>query len=280
MHDLFIFLMLILLTTLGQLVGLFGGVCLLGGVLWLLQWVIAGLYLRKVGWRALLWTAWLGVPVHEAGHALLALIFGHRINEVALFRPNPGAGTLGYVNHTFNRKNLYQRIGNLFIGAAPLISGACALYGLVHVLLPNRAEIFALLAQHPGPALLTGQWGVASEQIWQVSALTLAALFAPENLGQWSFWLFLYLSLCVASHLAPSPKDLHSVLDGLLFLLVLLLVANAVAVLAGVSLTGYLPVLTHFSSLLVQLLLFAILLACLHLLAASTLLAIVGRRKR
>ena len=86
------------------------------------------------GWKSQLLTGWLGTPIHELSHAVMCLLFLHRIKDVALFRPNEKTGTLGYVHHEFNPRNLYHQIGNFFIGIAPVIGGCLVLYLIMPLL--------------------------------------------------------------------------------------------------------------------------------------------------
>ncbi len=67
-------------------------------------------------------TSVIGTPVHECGHALMCLLFGHKITAVKLWSLGKD-GTYGYVEHRYNRKNLWARLGNLFIGLGPIFSG-------------------------------------------------------------------------------------------------------------------------------------------------------------
>lgn len=68
-------------------------------------------------------TAVLGTPVHELGHAMMCPLFGHRIRSIKLWNPGKSGGVYGYVEHTYNPKNLWARLGNLFIGVGPVFSG-------------------------------------------------------------------------------------------------------------------------------------------------------------
>ena len=68
-------------------------------------------------------TAVVGTPVHELGHAAMCLLFCHRITDVCLWSPTAKNGVYGYVEHSYNRKNIWARLGNLFIGLGPLLSG-------------------------------------------------------------------------------------------------------------------------------------------------------------
>lgn len=60
-------------------------------------------------------------PLHEISHLIMAIIFGHKINKVALFQLN-SSNTLGYVTHSWNKNSLYQSVGVFFIAVAPLIA--------------------------------------------------------------------------------------------------------------------------------------------------------------
>jgi hypothetical protein len=49
---------------------------------------------------------------------------------------------LGYVFHSYNRKSIYQTVGNFFIGIAPIISGTAALFLGLYFLLPHSFKAF------------------------------------------------------------------------------------------------------------------------------------------
>ena len=68
-------------------------------------------------------TALIGTPVHELGHAAMCLVFWHRIDRVKLLSLGARDGAYGYVEHSYNRGNLWARLGNLFIGIGPIFSG-------------------------------------------------------------------------------------------------------------------------------------------------------------
>ncbi len=68
-------------------------------------------------------TSVIGTPVHELGHAVMCLLFGHKIEDIKLWSPTAADGLYGYVQHSYNRKNAWARLGNLFIGIGPIFSG-------------------------------------------------------------------------------------------------------------------------------------------------------------
>ena len=80
----------------------------------------------------------IGVPFHELAHLIMAVLFLHKIDDVSLFRPKKGKqdGCLGYVKHSY-KKTLYRTLGNFFIGAAPMLFGAIAIFFLIKFVMPD-----------------------------------------------------------------------------------------------------------------------------------------------
>ena len=128
-----------------------------------------------------------GVMIHEIGHAVFCLIFRHKIVEMKLFSPEED-GTLGYVNHAYNPKSFYQRIGNFFIGIGPIWFGVTVLWFISLMLLPNEMQI--------------------------------SNFFSLNFWGRWQSYVWLYLALTIASHITLSPPDLAGSADGGIAILV------------------------------------------------------------
>lgn len=68
------------------------------------------------------------VIIHELSHLIMAIIFTNRITEVKLLNFS-NDNTLGYVsfskvNSNFKIRNLYQNIGDFYVGLAPIIIGS------------------------------------------------------------------------------------------------------------------------------------------------------------
>lgn len=90
-------------------------------VLWLISNVYHRLVAQTFGRFGLLVTGAIGVPVHEISHAILAMMFGHKINRIVFFQFKQNEKTLGWVDHSYNRKNILSSIGVVFISLAPIL---------------------------------------------------------------------------------------------------------------------------------------------------------------
>ena len=169
---------------------------------------------RRFGWNSVLWTGWLGTPIHELSHALACVLFRHNIDKIALFEPDLETGRLGYVRHSYVRGNWYQEVGNVLIGVAPLIGGSVALVFLLWLFFPNVAsQILSVGAE--------GESNSASaiQHMGNIVQTTLAGVLTLENLASWKFWLFLYLALCVSTHMAPSGSDYEGASRGIVWVM-------------------------------------------------------------
>lgn len=87
----------------------------------------------------------LGVVIHELGHAIFAYLFGHKVTHVQLLNLNyRQSGALGSVDHRWNDRNVYQMLGNFFIGLAPYYMCSLVLYLLQKYLLKAQFSITSL----------------------------------------------------------------------------------------------------------------------------------------
>jgi hypothetical protein len=172
------------------------------------------LYRETFGWYGILWTAWIGTPVHECSHAIMAKCFNHRITAFGLFRPNKETGGLGFVEHSYNPKNFWQRLGLFFIGIAPMIGGTLTIATLLFFFMPNGQTI---LSQIPVP-YMEGYDVVETAQHYMGQIITLFSSAAGSTVGI----ITLYLLCAVASHMIPSKKDIINTLRGLPLLLLVL----------------------------------------------------------
>ncbi len=204
-----------------QIAVILGPIAALSVTLYQVDRILTNRIFTRLGWKGLLATAWLGVPVHELSHAIACKIFGHRIEKLSLFSPDRTTGKLGSVSHAWNKRNLYQQAGRFFIGLAPLAGGSAVLWLVAKSLGPPEAIHPALL---PGADLgtIVASLGDQFEHLARM-------LTRPEVLASERTWIFLYLCLCVGAHLAPSPADLKGSFPGFLLLVLLVFGANLFA---------------------------------------------------
>lgn len=253
-----------------QLTAIFGIFFIFGFILSKLQEWTQKKYYQTVGWKGILWTAWLGTPFHEFGHYFFAKIFRHKIHSFHIFQPNQKTGELGHINHSCNRYSLYQNIGNFFIGAAPMIFGSLMLALLLYLFVPNGQDIFSpLIGLNNLP-----------DYILIGFKNTFIQLFNLANLKSWNFWLFLYLSFCIASHLAPSKADRKNMWSGFLYIIVMLLLINAFSLLFKFDTTGAIFQISNYLGILYAIFLYATIISALHFFASYFSLSIINKTKK
>jgi hypothetical protein len=176
---------------------------------------------------------WLGTSVHELGHALFAVIFGHKIKEIQLFKPDTKSGTLGYVNHTYNAKSLYQQTGNFFIGIGPLLMCTLLLYFLS--LLLFRINFLAIsnirfsTETMKSLALLKHE----GHNIWNVLTIFSNEVFHGTNSSWWKIAILIYSLYCIGSSITLSPSDIKTSAKGFLVIVILLFVFNLATIWKG-----------------------------------------------
>ena len=170
-------------------------------------------------------TGFLGTPIHELSHALMCVVFRHKIDEIKLFQIDTESGTLGYVSHSYNPRNIYHVIGNYFIGVAPIAGGAAVVFIMLRFMIP---ESFVTITNYLNDfaASQTGNFGF--EFIGNAFSAffgILGAIFSGISAG-WIWWLFLVLAMCIALHICLSPADIKGTLGALPFLIGFIVVVN------------------------------------------------------
>lgn len=159
------------------------------------------------GYRAQLIFGWLGVVIHECSHLLLALIFGHHVDRVALLRvpdpDNPNDKSLGYVSHSWNDHNFYQRAGNPFIGIAPVIG--------CNIVMALATRYLATPVYNQWQSLFGFGSPAAGNPAW----------------WQWLLWLIIIINISIGGF-DLSRADLQNASHGLLMTTVLLIVASGI----------------------------------------------------
>lgn len=193
-----------------------------------LERITEGRLAERFGWKSVLWTGWLGTPIHELSHAFMCWVFRHKIKEIALFEPDKKSGRLGYVVHTFDTRNGFQRFGNLFIGVAPLIGGSIALALLLWMFYPEAANSAIELTRKDAE-------GDVVEKSIAIVKTVMGSVINFRNFVTVRFWAFIYLVLCVGTHMAPSPSDYEGAKNGIFIFGGLMIGSVILLAIAGVD---------------------------------------------
>ncbi len=267
--------------TISQLISVLGIFFIFGLTLHFISRLTRIIFVKSAGVKFYTyWTGWLGVPIHEMGHIIFCIIFRHKITEIQLFKPDPASGVLGYVNHKYNKKSIYQKIGNFFIGAGPIIFGAVVLYITMKYLVPNNEKILGMIAVKTSQFAGTINFGLYINVIIQTGEETFKLLFIKSNMNSVVFWIFMYISLSVASQMELSYSDLKGLRYGLLTMSGLLFIVNAVALTLGVNISNYTILINRYTGFFTGLFASAVVISVLNFAAWFLLLSILYFLKR
>lgn len=208
--NIFLFFLLQIVFTLGIIL-LFG---------WLIAFCNRKFYANfgRYGLAVCYITGFIGTPIHELSHALFCLIFGHKITKIKLFQINSEDGTLGYVCHTYNKRNIYHRIGNFFIGVAPILIISALLYLLAWLLIPSFIQEIGTATQS---MKVTDAAGMLS-YIWDV----MVSFFSAAS--SWRWWVFVLIGMFLALHMSLSDADIKGAVGGVVFVIALFLIADII----------------------------------------------------
>ena len=232
----------LIIATFSQMASLFAGLFLFGLLIHFISQLTFKSLEKSFGSKGTYFVAWLGTPIHELGHAIFCVIFMHKIVEIEFFKPDPLTGTLGYVYHKWNRSNPWQVLGNFFIGIGPVILGSIALFATFYFLVPNSHQVWDYILVKASE--VDKSYSIGSYlTILKGSAFVMARLiFTISNLSSWRFWVFCYLSICVASNIRLSLSDIKGTLSGFGCVILLFLLVNLFGLIAGLGGERFFPI--------------------------------------
>lgn len=161
---------------------------------------------RYTGKTGLLVTGLIGVPFHEIAHAVMALLFGHKIHKIVFFRYKDTEPTLGWVVHSYNPFNLHSSSGILFIATAPLILIppfiGWALNSINVQIGQNITQLFY--------DWITLSTPLTPIKLFYALILDIHLLLNNVAISHSVFFSFLALG-CIAIHAAPSRADIRTI---------------------------------------------------------------------
>ncbi|MEI0559040.1 hypothetical protein [Brachyspira intermedia] len=239
--DFFYFIVIILSKTIIDLFRSFGSIIIFGFILYVLSSITRRIFAKTLGSKTEVYiTGWIGTPIHELSHALFCLLFKHKINDIKLF--NTKSDTIGYVLHSYDSRSWYQQMGNFFIGVGPIIIGTLIVYLLFILLAPElKNNVFEI------PAIKYKQ--VFNSDILSIFYYTISNIFvytynifiniiknviAYSSFKNITFWIFLYLSIAIASHMELSPADISHASKGIIVIFALSLILNTLFIIMKV----------------------------------------------
>lgn len=225
-----------------QLLYVVGSIFIIGFIINLLNKA----FYRTTGYHslAIYGTGFFGTPIHELSHALMCILFAHKIEEIKLFQIDNETGTLGYVVHSYNKKNIWALIGNYFIGIAPIACGAVLLFFGIKLLLPETfLAVSGELEQFSVYIGNGASWGWFSK-LGELFFGFLSALFS-EALNTYKWWIFIFLAMCIALHMNLSGADIKGALPSLPIVAIVIILLN---VIFGVISTSFYSEYLHLAN--------------------------------
>ena len=152
-------------------------------------------------------TSMVGTPIHELGHAIMCILFGHRITDMSLWQPRSKDGNLGFVTHTYKKKNPYHILGNLFISVGPIFSGMAV---ITLALLLGFPTVFADYTTAAADLTTSGQGGFAlvGEGLRILPRIVEELTDKTPATPLWGQILALIVVLSVSQHISLSPADI------------------------------------------------------------------------
>lgn len=205
------------------------------------DWACQRLFIRLLGhsgYKAVVASSIIGTPIHELGHAAMCLLFRHKIRKLVLWKPDRSDGVFGYVQHTYNVRSLYQRLGLLFIGIGPIFSVMTVLSLLLYFFFP------ATWSAHSVSVATLVENRASVMDIITTGMRMIPNMISEFGDGSFSFWVripLVLVMLSVSLHSNLSPADVKVSLQALPMYLAITLAVTVVTALIGTAATG--PVL-------------------------------------
>jgi len=188
---------------------------------------------------------WLGVSIHELGHALFCILFKHKIEKMVLFQPNGTGGALGYVNHSYNKNSIYQNIGNLFIGIGPILLGSILLYVITYYLYGFKIEMEAIDFKKIIVFDLYAVKLFANTAMQQLNAF-LFNVFYGNTSTWWKSLIFIYCLYAIGSSITLSKPDVYGASLGFIFFLIILFLFNLITLWIGAFTLSFFLILSKY----------------------------------
>lgn len=207
-----------------------GAVVICGLVVGLCERLFLFLMGPGVGRGVVIGTSIIGTPIHELSHALMCLIFGHKIQEIKLWQPSSEDGTLGYVTHAYHPRNLYHILGNLFIGVGPIFGGLGIITLCMLICFPNTLSEYVTSAT----AMVQSGEGIGAILLGGLKIIpNICKEFSMQDVPVWGRIIALIVMFSVSLHINLSLADIKGAATAIPLYLVLVLIPTVIVCLIG-----------------------------------------------
>ena len=209
-----------------EILGLF---CFPSVLIGLIVWACRSLYCffvgNQSGYRLIKAASVLSTPLREVGHAMMAVLFWHRIEDVQLLNIGDPDGEFGFVEHSYNPRNPVALLGNFFYAMGPVV------LGLLAVSLIFLTCFHGVLPAYFDEIRALGDAGAGVGEYLKAAFSFIPKMF---TLGEAAMWLrvmgcALLVFLCLGIYV--SPLELMEAASGIAILVGLVMAASGVMML-------------------------------------------------
>ena len=171
--------------------------------------------------------------MHELGHAIMCIPFGHKIKKICLWNPKAPNGVLGYVKHTYNKKNPWHKLGCLFISIGPIIMGLGVVTLTMLLCFGDTIRGYYDIASSVG----TDAGGVTD--IFSEGIRIIPSAIADTSSPTWAKIVGGLIILCVCMHINLSPADIKNSLGAIPVYSLICLVVSLSMFIIGIDASAY-----------------------------------------
>lgn len=241
-------------------VGIVGSFIVLGFLLGIIEQQTERNLYFKFGNKAIIITGILGTTIHEIGHYIMCKLFFHKVTDIKLFSLRIEGNELGHVSHSYNKKNIYQRIGNFFIGIGPLIFGTFVMILFFKILLPESFHNTISNFNLESYMNLSKNFNLVNFLIdlLKDAMLLLLSIFKLSNIISLKFWIFLFIAISISTHMSLSRADLKNSFDGIVFIFIINFIVSFIVTVFNINIATLTSVILLYNILIFVFLLFAI----------------------
>lgn len=197
-------------------------------------------------------------PLRELGHAMAAILFWQRVEDICLLDVHAPEGELGFVERSYDPRNPVAQLGNLFYWVVPVLLGLLAVFGVSYLFFaPVMSGFMQEIAALAESAADAGEYLLAALRL-------LPTVIASPEVSIWQKLLGFALLLLFSMGVFSSATDVIEGFLGTVYFAVLVLAAIAVLLLFDTRVQGMVMELIHTLAVCV-LAMFLLVLLCIVL---------------